>query len=112
MGETMIIPGIEAPKEGCNDRNCPFHGSLKVRGRVLDGIVVSDKMVNTVVVRRGYIRKVPKYERFERRSSKIHAHNPPCIAARVGDRVKIMECRRLSKTKSFVVVQKEGGKDA
>jgi len=51
---------------------------------------------------------IPKYERYERRTSKLHAHNPPCIAARAGDRVKIMECRRLSKTKSFVVVQKLG----
>ncbi len=108
MGEPMVVLGIKAPKEGCDDKNCPFHGSLKVRGRTLDGVVVSDKMSNTVVVRRGYTRRVPKYERFERRASKLHAHNPPCIAARVGDRVKIMECRRLGKTKSFVVVQKRG----
>jgi small subunit ribosomal protein S17 len=102
----MVVSGIKTPNERCDDKNCPFHGSLKVRGRTLDGVVVSDKMSNTVVVRRGYIRKIPKYERFERRASKLHAHNPPCIAARVGDRVRIMECRRLSKTKSFVVVQK------
>ena len=108
MSGSVVIPGVEPPKERCDDKNCPFHGSLRVRGRVLEGIVVSDKMDKTVVVRRGYIRRVPKYERFERRSSKIHAHNPSCISARVGDRVKIMECRRLSKTKSFVVVQKGG----
>ncbi|MBN1455027.1 MAG: 30S ribosomal protein S17, partial [Methanomicrobia archaeon] len=41
-----------------------------------------------------------------KRQSKIHAHNPPCINAKVGDIVKIAECRPLSKTKSFVVVEK------
>ena len=74
----------------------------------MEGIVTSDKMSRTVTVKLEYVRKVPKYERYERRTSKLHAHNPPCINARVGDRVKIMECRRLSKTKSFVVVQKLG----
>jgi len=102
----MVIPGIEPPKEKCNDKNCPFHGTLRVRGLALEGTVVSDKMDKTVVVSRGYLRKIPKYERYERRTSKIHAHNPPCIDAKLGDKVKIMECRRLSKTKAFVVVQK------
>ena len=104
----MVGLGIEPPKERCSDKNCPFHGSLSVRGRMLEGIVTSDKMSRTVTVKLEYVRKVPKYERYERRTSKLHAHNPPCINARVGDRVKIMECRRLSKTKSFVVVQKLG----
>lgn len=72
----------------------------------MEGVVVSDKMQKTVTVKLEYAHKVPKYERYERRTSKIHAHNPPCINARIGDRVKIAECRRLSKTKAFVVVQK------
>lgn len=108
MGDVMVGLDIKPPKEKCEDKNCPFHGSLRVRGRALDGTVVSDKMDGTVVVSRGYTRRIPKYERHERRTSKIHAHNPPCIHARSGDKVKIMECRRLSKTKSFVVVQKQG----
>ncbi len=96
------------PEEKCEDKNCPFHGSLSVRGRTMEGEVVSDKMSGSVVVARQYARKVPKYERLERRTLKVHAHNPPCIGAKAGDRVKIMECRRLSKTKTFVVVQKMG----
>jgi small subunit ribosomal protein S17 len=67
--------------------------------------VVSDKMDNTVVVMRKFEKKATKYERFEKRQSKIHAHNPPCIDAKAGDRVKIAECRPLSKTKSYVVVE-------
>jgi len=101
--------GIEVgePEKECEDINCPFHGKLAVRGEILEGVVVSDKALKTVVVLRSYVRKVRKYERFEKRRSKIHAHNPPCINAKVGDAVKIAECRPLSKTKSFVVVEKK-----
>ena len=42
-----------------------------------------------------------------RMNSRITAHNPPCIDAKTGDKVKIAECRPLSKTKNFVVVEKE-----
>jgi small subunit ribosomal protein S17 len=50
---------------------------------------------------------VRKYKRYEKRSSKIHAHNSPCIQAKVGDMVKIAECRPLSKSTTFVVVEVE-----
>jgi small subunit ribosomal protein S17 len=100
---------MEAPKKTCSDPKCPFHGSLSVRGRAFEGVVASDRMDRTVTVNLERMHYVLKYERYERRTSKIHAHNPPCIEARVGDKVRIMECRRLSKTKSFVVVQKLGG---
>ena len=72
-------------------------------------MVVSDKMQRTVVVELERVHKVAKYERYERRTSRHAAHNPPCISARAGDRVKIAECRRLSKTISFVVIGKLGG---
>ncbi|NMX20916.1 30S ribosomal protein S17 [ANME-1 cluster archaeon GoMg4] len=97
---------VRKPEEECDDVNCPFHGTLPVRGQILEGTVVSDKAPKTVVVLRSYLKKIPKYERYEKRRSKIHAHNPPCINAKVGDVVKIAECRPLSKTKSFVVVEK------
>jgi len=97
---------VKEPDRECDDVNCPFHGKLPVRGQIIEGVVVSDKAEKTVVVQRVYMKKIRKYERYEKRRSKIHAHNPPCIAARAGDVVKIMECRPLSKTKSFVVVEK------
>jgi small subunit ribosomal protein S17 len=97
---------VKVPEKECDDINCPFHGSLPVRGQILEGEVVSDKAPKTVVVLRSYLKKIAKYERYEKRQSKIHAHNPPCINAKVGDIVKIAECRPLSKTKSFVVVEK------
>ncbi len=100
---------VKAPEKKCEDPHCPFHGSLSVRGRILDGIIVTDKMHHTVIVRRDYSHYVPKYVRFERRHSLIPAHNPPCIEAKLGDKVKLMECRPLSKTVSFVVIEKSGG---
>jgi small subunit ribosomal protein S17 len=92
-------------RKKCTDKNCPVHGTLSTRGRVLEGVVVSDKMHSTVVVQRDHVSYVPKYERYKKVSSRIPAHNPECIAAKVGDRVTIAECRPLSKTKNFVVTE-------
>jgi small subunit ribosomal protein S17 len=78
---------------------------LPVRGQVLSGVVVSDKMNKTVVVQRAFIKKIAKYERYEKRKTKVHAHNPPCIDAKVGDNVTIAECRPLSKTKSYCIIE-------
>ncbi len=96
---------VTAPKKECDDPNCPFHGTLPVRGQLLEGKVVSSKIKRTAVVQREFTRRSSKYKRYERRRSKIHAHNPPCIDVKEGDLVKIAECRPLSKTKSFVIIQ-------
>lgn len=104
---------VVAPKKDCGDHDCPFHGSLSVRGMQLEGPIVKDGMDLTVVVQRDYAFYFPKFRRYERRRSRLHAHNPPCINAKVGDIVSVMECRPLSKTVSFVVIQKQphtGGK--
>lgn len=98
---------VKEPESECEDPNCPFHGSLSVRGKILEGEVVSTKMDKTVVVENEYYKFVPKFERYEVRNSKIPAHHPGCIDVDVGDRVKIAETRPLSKTKRYVVV--EGG---
>ncbi len=97
---------FKKPKKNCADTNCPFHGELAIHGRVLEGVVASAKMDKTVVVKRDYLHYVPKFLRYERRKSRIPSHNPPCIDAKEGDKVTIAECRPLSKTVSFVVVQK------
>lgn len=98
---------VTPPKDSCEDPKCPFHGSLSVRGQMIDGVVVSDRMTNTVVVTRKRSVYVPKYERYEKRTSRQNAHNPPCISAKVGDEVTLIECRPLAKTVSYVVVQKK-----
>ncbi len=101
---------FKKPKKTCEDVNCPFHGKLPIRGRVLEGIVVSSKMDKTVVVERNYLTYVSKYMRYERRHSRIPSHNPPCVDAQDGDHVTIVESRPISKTVSFVVVEKTEAK--
>ena len=97
---------LKKPDNECSDPDCPFHGSLAVRGRVLDGLVVSNRMLKSVVIRINYTKFNRKFERYSRESSRITAHNPPCIDAKRGDLVRIAECRPISKTKSFCVVEK------
>ncbi len=101
----MVQSAAKKPEKSCDDPNCPFHGSLRTRGRVLEGTVTSAKMNKTVIVRRDFLKYVPKYKRYERRHSHIPAHNPPCMSASEKSRVKIAECRPVSKTVSFVVVE-------
>jgi small subunit ribosomal protein S17 len=97
---------FKQPKKTCEDKNCPFHGTLPIRGRVLDGTVASAKMDKTVVVEREFLQFSTKFVRYERRRGHIPSHSPPCIEVKEGDRVKIAECRPISKTVSFVVVEK------
>lgn len=104
MSATGLVANV--PESECLDAKCPFHGKLKVRGKVLDGVVVSDKMQSTVVVATGYLFYQSKYKRYEKRTGRYHAHNPECIRSHTGDRVRIAECRPLSKTVSFVVIEK------
>lgn len=100
---------VTAPKTECQDPHCPFHGSLSVRGQVIDGQVVSTRMERSARVQREYLRYVPKYERYEKRTSSYNVHAPACLNVQAGDRVKIMECRPISKTKSFVVIEAKRG---
>jgi len=96
---------VVPPEGSCDDVICPFHGTLAVRGRIIEGVVVRDKMDKSIVVKRELIRYIPKYERYEKRTRTYTAYNPLCINAGVGEKVKIMECRPISKTKSFVVIE-------
>lgn len=96
---------IKPPEKECNDDNCPFHGTLSLRGNIIKGKVVSTRAQKTAIVERTYQHYLPKYERYERRHSRIAAYNPECIDAKEGDWVTIAECRPLSKTKAFVVVE-------
>jgi small subunit ribosomal protein S17 len=105
---------VPEPEAACDDANCPFHGSLSVRGQTLEGTVDSTEMTKTVIVEREYDVRVPKYDRYMKRRSRVPAHHPPCLDLSVGDRVRIAETRPLSKTKSHVVVERlatdgEGG---
>jgi small subunit ribosomal protein S17 len=69
---------------------------------MLDGTVVSDKMDKTVVVRVERLVRDPYYEKYVRRYSRFMAHDET-NACRVGDKVRIIEHRPLSKRKRWKV---------
>ncbi len=74
--------------------------------RVLQGVVVSDAMDKTVVVRVERRVMHPVYKKFIRRSKKYSAHDET-NSCKVGDVVRIEECRPISKTKSWAVISDE-----
>ncbi len=99
---------VRAPKEACEDRLCPFHGHLTVRGQVFEGTVVSTAMQRTAVVERTRLHFVPKFERYEKRRRRYLVHAPPCLHVPLGHRVRVAETRPLSKTVSFCIVEDLG----
>jgi len=98
---------VEPPKKSCTDKLCPFHGVLNIRGKLIKGKAVSVKAKNTAVVEKEYLHYIPKFMRYERRRSRIHAHLPPCLDVKEGDVVQIAECRPIAKSVAFVVISKE-----
>ena len=75
--------------------------------RVLQGVVVSDKMEKTVVVKVERRIMHPLYKKFIRRTKKYAAHDET-NTLKIGDIAKIRECRPLSKRKRWEVI----GEDA
>ena len=69
-----------------------------------EGVVVSDKMNKTVVVSLVERVRHPKYDKFVIRTKKFYAHDE-ANDAKVGDKVRIVETRPLSKTKRWRVVE-------
>ncbi len=71
--------------------------------RTVQGRVISDKMDKSIVVAIERKVKHPIYGKFMKRTTKLHAHdeNNECG---IGDTVELMECRPLSKTKSWTLV--------
>lgn len=100
----------KAPEKTCTDKKCPFHGGLKLRGRIFTGVVLAKDTHRTATIEWSYSVLVPKYERREPRRTKIRVHNPPCIDANIGDMVRVSETKPLSKTKNFVIIENLGKK--
>jgi small subunit ribosomal protein S17 len=75
--------------------------------RTMTGIVVSDKMDKTIVVRVTRTIKHPKYGKFIKKSRKFSVHDENKLCS-IGDTVKIKECRPISKTKFWTLVEKLG----
>jgi small subunit ribosomal protein S17 len=68
------------------------------------GVVVSDAMDKTVVVRVDVLKPHPKYKKTMRRSIRLHAHDQE-NQSKVGDVVRLVETRPLSKTKRWRVAE-------
>lgn len=69
--------------------------------KMLTGVIVSDKMTKTVVVKVDRYVKHPKYGKYYTISKKYKAHDE--AGHKVGETVTIVECRPLSKDKKFIV---------
>jgi small subunit ribosomal protein S17 len=76
----------------------------KATTRPLTGRVISDKMDKTVTVLVERRVKHPLYKKYIRRSTKIHAHDE-AGECNVGDSVSIVQCRPLSRTKAWRVLE-------
>lgn len=90
----------------CNDRDCPLHGSLKARGRTFKGIITR-KLPKRIAIELDRVIYVPKYERYMKKTTRIHARLPECMQdIKEGDYVEVRECRPLSKIIHAVVIKR------
>jgi small subunit ribosomal protein S17 len=72
--------------------------------RVIEGIVVSDKMAKTITILVERTYKHPKYKKYVRKQKRYHAHDENG-EAKVGDRVEVRACRPMSKLKRWTLVR-------
>ena len=73
------------------------------KGKILSGVVVSDKMKDTVVVFVERYEKHPKYDKFVKSKKKFKAHDAG-NTKKIGDKVSIVETKPISKDKHFMIV--------
>jgi small subunit ribosomal protein S17 len=106
MTRNIGLPVKELKKKPIeNENNNPFNGSLSIRGKIFEGIVINAKAKGTVVIERESLIEFSKFKRFGRSKNKIHAHVPSNLDIQEGDYVVAAECRPISKSVSFVVVE-------
>ena len=106
-------PAEEKPKRSTKNADAPKaeeadgegEATEKKRGKRAEkiGVVTSDKMTNTVVVRVDRLIKHPIYRKYVRKRKKFMAHDEQ--GAKIGDKVKIVETRPLSARKRWRVVE-------
>jgi len=101
-GETLahaVAPNVDSQAGDASGAEAGKRGSRSQK----IGVVASDKMEKTVVVRVDRLIKHPKYRRYVRRTSKFMAHDE--TGATIGDKVRIVETRPLSARKRWRVVE-------
>ncbi len=94
-----VAPNVDAQPGNASGTEAGKRGSRAQKV----GIVASDKMEKTVVVRVDRLIKHPKYRRYVRRTSKFMAHDE--TGAAIGDKVRIIETRPLSARKRWRVAE-------
>lgn len=77
---------------------------LKSKKRIVEGVVTSDKMKDTIVVKVDRYVKLPKYEKYVTISKKYKAHDAG-NTKKIGDKVSIIETAPISKDKRFTLVK-------
>ena len=106
MTRNIGLPVKEPKKKSVeNEINNPFNGSLTIRGKLFEGIVINAKAKGTVVIQKESPIYFKKFKRFGRSKNKIHAHVPSYLNVQKGDYVIAAECRPISKSVSFVIVE-------
>ena len=75
------------------------------KGKTFSGVVVSNKMKDTIVVAVTRYVKHPKYLKFQKLVKRYHAHDPG-NTYEIGEKVQITECRPISKKKHFTAQPK------
>ncbi len=81
------------------------HQPLRVRGAIVEGTVVSTRPKKTAIIEIPYVKKNLKFERLEKRKSRLAVHIPDGKVVQVGQKIRAGETRRISKTKSFVLME-------
>jgi small subunit ribosomal protein S17 len=110
-----MVKKQEQPKkqeENYSDKLCPTYGTnkLKVRGRTWEGVVIK-KLPTRVTIEFNRMFKIKKYERYEKRKTKIHARLPEHLKGEieVGDLIEVGETRPISKIIHAVVIKRIRG---
>ena len=106
MTRNIGLP-VKEPKEKPlkNEKDNPFNGSLTIRGKLFEGIVINAKAKRTAVIQKESLIYFDKFKRYGRSKNKIHAHIPSNLNVQKGARVTAAECRPISKSVSYVIVE-------
>ena len=106
MTRNIGLPVKELKKKPVeNEKNNPFNGSLSIRGKLFEGIVVNAKAKHTVTIEKKSFINFTKFRRYGRSKNRIHAHVPSNLDVGEGDHVIAAECRPISKSVSFVIIE-------
>ena len=101
------ILGIAAPEQPGSrfDKNDPYYGSINVKQETIVGTVIRKDAHGSATIEWERMVDVPKYERKDKRRSRIRVHNPASVNAQIGDKVLVAKTRPISKSKHHVILR-------